>query len=71
MLCVTHRGPRADTQSGFGYDTDVNVLLIVLILAGLFALPFTMARLEDGARKAPTHRAPSRRASSSRSTVSR
>jgi hypothetical protein len=71
VLCVTHRGPRADTRPGFGYDADVNLLLIVLILAGLFALPFTMARLEDGARKAPTHRAPSRRTSSSRSTVSR
>jgi hypothetical protein len=57
--------------SGFGYGADVNLLLIVLILAGLFALPFTMARLEDGARKAPTHRAPSRRTTSSQRTASR
>ena len=71
MLHVTHRGPRADTRSGFGYRADVNLLLIVLILAGLFALPFTMARLEDGARKTPTHRAASRRTASSRRTVSR
>jgi hypothetical protein len=68
---VTHRAHGADTRSGFGYDADVNLLLIVLILAGLFALPFTMARLEDGAKKSPTHRAPSRRTSSSQRTVSR
>jgi hypothetical protein len=46
----------------WGTQPDVNPLLIALILAGLFALPFTMARLEP--KKAPTHRAASRRPTS-------
>jgi hypothetical protein len=46
-------------SSRWGTEPDVSLLLIVLILAGLFALPFAMAWLER--KDAPTDRAASRR----------
>ena len=45
-----------------GYDPDVSMLLVPLIVALLFVLPFVMAWLEP--KKAPTRRTASRRTNS-------
>ncbi len=37
------------------------LLLIPLVLAGAFILPFAMAKLEPKSKQAPTHRATARR----------
>jgi hypothetical protein len=59
VLYVTHPGPQGDAQLLAGYVAVVNLLLIPLMLAGIFVMPFTMAWLEP--KKAPTHREESRR----------
>ena len=46
-------------ESMWGTGPDVNLLIIPLILAGVFALPFVMARLEP--KQNPAHRAEPRR----------
>jgi hypothetical protein len=45
-----------------GYDVEVSVLLVPLIVVFLFVLPFVMAWLEP--KKAPTRRSASRRTNS-------
>jgi hypothetical protein len=48
--------------SSSGTSPDVNILVLIsLILAGLFAMPFAMAWLEPKPKRAPSHRAASRR----------
>jgi hypothetical protein len=48
--------------SSWGTNSHVSVLvLILLILAGIFAMPFAMAWLEPKPKRAPSHRAASRR----------
>ena len=61
MLSVTHPAS-ADERRLAGYGAEVIVLLVPLIVAVLFALPFVMAWLEP--KQAPTHRTASRRTGS-------
>ena len=49
-------------RTSWGTEPDVSLLLIPLILASAFVLPFAMAWLEP--KHAPTHRAASRRTTS-------
>ncbi len=46
-----------------GYWSDVELLLIPLVLGCAFALPFLLALLEPQAKEAPSHRAQVRRTS--------
>jgi hypothetical protein len=51
--------------SSWGTTPAVSLLLLIfLILSGIFAMPFAMARLEPKPKRAASHRAASRRATS-------
>jgi hypothetical protein len=62
MLSRTHSRPGGDARRLFGYYPDVSILLVPLIVALLFVLPFFMAWLEP--KKAPARRSDSRRTNS-------